>query len=151
MDHRLLKKPQRQAYLFKQNKISRAQFKAFKNSVTKQLRNSRIDYFENLFTNVKNDTKKTWNLINGFLKPINRRKNNSIKSLICNGIEYKANQDIFGKLNHLFASIRQDISNYFKSTGELPQDFQTISNSILFREVSPSHIESIISRMKNKP
>ena len=99
--------------MFKQNKLPIAQYKALKNSVTKQLRNSRNIYFKNLFTRVKNDIKKIWNLINGFLKPNNRIKNNSSKSLICNGIEYKANPDISDKLNHFFASIGRDIYNYF--------------------------------------
>ena len=136
--------------MFKQNKISIAQYKAFKNSVTKQLRNSRNSYFKTLFTSVKNYIKKTWNLINGFLKPNHCRKNNSIKSLISNGIEYRENQDISDKLNNFFASIGRDISDSFQSTDELPQDFQSISNSIIFREVTPSHIESIISNLKNK-
>ena len=94
--------------------------------------------------------KKTWNLINGFLKPNHHRNNNCIKSLICNGIENKENQDISDKLNHFFASIGRDTSKYFQSTGDLPKSSQSISNYILLREVSPSHIESIISNLKNK-
>ena len=37
-----------------------------------------------------------------------------------------------------------------QSTDKLPQNVQSISNSILFREVSPSHIENIISSLKKK-
>ena len=57
----LISKRQRQYYLFKQNKIALAQYKAFRDSVNKHLRNSRNKLFKKLFTSVKNDIKETRN------------------------------------------------------------------------------------------
>ena len=59
------------------------QYNNFKIFVTKKT------HFKNLFIGVKNYVKKTWYIINGYLKPNRRKNNNSIKSLICNDIEYK--------------------------------------------------------------
>ena len=98
------------------------QYKTFKNSVTKQLRNARNTYFKNLFIGVKSDIKKTWHSVNWFFTPNQAKKNNSIKLLICNDIEYKAKQDIFCKLNQFIASTGREISNSFHSTDELPRN-----------------------------
>ena len=71
-------------------------------------------------------------------------------SLMCNDIEYKAEQDTSNKLNQLFVRIGRDISNSIHSTDEMPRNIQSILNSTLFRRVSPKHIESIISKLNDK-
>ena len=46
----------------------------------------------------------------GFSIQISVEKNNSFKSLIFDGIEYKPNQDISEKLNYFFVSKGRDTS-----------------------------------------
>ena len=70
--------------------------------------------------------------------------------VLCNNIDFKAVQDITDKLNNFFASIGRSVSKFFRSADEMTQNIPSITNSILFREVSPCHIERIISSLNTK-
>ena len=65
----LIKKRQNYFKLLRQQKMSRQDFNRFRNFVTDKIRASKKEYFHQLFHEIKSNIKRTWKVINTFLKP----------------------------------------------------------------------------------
>ena len=60
----LIKRRENTFKLFKRNLVTRTECNFIRNQVSSTIRKSKQIYYQNLFTNIKNDIKKTWQLIN---------------------------------------------------------------------------------------
>ena len=59
-----MKKTPAYMQLFKRNLITRIVYNSFRNYLTNKIRKSKKYYYETAFAEVRNDTRKTWEIIN---------------------------------------------------------------------------------------
>ena len=151
-----IKKRQNYFNLFKQGKISKVTYKRFRNYVNGQIRNSKKNYYFNLFEKFKSDTKATWNAINKILRPEGKNKSKSIKKLLFENEIITENIDIANSLNDYFCNIGAEISRKYHTDPEnqannylsyLNDDY---CNSFFFKASTSNDINSIIKSLKNK-
>ena len=152
-----IKKRQNYFNLFKLGKISVDTYNRFRNNVTSQIRNSKKNYYLNLFEKYKSNTKATWHAINNILKPQHKSKAQSIKKLLFNNIELTENIDIANALNSFFCNIGTDISQKYCDNLIHRENYNHLSylkgnycNSFFFKASNPREINSIIKSLKNK-
>ena len=91
--------------LVRQNKMSDQFYSRFRNFVTNQIRQAKINSSAHKFRQFKGDYKSTWTQINSIIRPdrINKRK---IVNKICeNYITYVTKHDISNVLNSYFVNI----------------------------------------------
>ena len=147
---RLIKNRQNYFYQYKNNVITFVQFKRYRNYVTGEIVLSKKKYYSDLLDGVRNDMKKTWNIINGILKPNRNGKNYNIKSILSQGTFFDNDVAISNLFNKHFSSIGSSISNTFPPTNHEILSNVNIHQSIFFRNVSAIEISNIIDRLKNK-
>ena len=63
----LMKRRQNFFNLYKQNLVSKQFYNYYRNMVTKKIRISKQRYYEELFIKLKNNIRKTWNVINSII------------------------------------------------------------------------------------
>ena len=130
--------------LVKQNKISHQFYARFRNFVTNQIRQAKINYFARKFQKIKGYCKSTWKQINSIILPNRINKINIINKISENYIAYV--------LNSLFQNIGKHIS---ESMTAGPYDhYQYLkgncANSLFFVPVSSADVEEIILSRRNK-
>ena len=64
-----IKKRQNNFLLYRRGLMSREEYNRHRNTVTALIRNKRRDYYANKFTELKDNLKGTWKLINSVFKP----------------------------------------------------------------------------------
>ena len=93
--------------------------------------------------------KRTWNIINGLIKPNKNRKIPNIKSLLINNQQIFGSDQICNSLNQHFSTIGSSISNSFSGTYNRAPPSSTLRNSFFFRPCTTNDVDSIIKQMKN--
>ena len=123
------------------------QFNArFRNFVTNQIRQAKINYFARKFQQFKGDCKSTWKQINSIIRPNRINKRNSTDKICENDITYETKHDIANVTNSYFVNIGKRIS---ESMNAGPYDqYQYLKgyydNSLFFALVSSADVEEII-------
>ena len=138
-------------YLSQNQQMSDDEYKIFRNYVTRRIRDSKRTYFESLLQNAKNDMKKTWDIINGMIKPDYNRKNNVIKSFTIGGEIISDDIRISDILNQHFATVGSRISEEFEDIEHFIHSDRTFPNSMFLSPVLTGDILMIIENMRNKP
>ena len=148
---KLINKRSNLLILYHTKKISKHSYSRFRNFVTSKIRNAKKDYYENKFSEFKNDTRKTWNIINNIMR--NKSKAElSIRELIIDGESCCDPLDISNKINDHFCNIGSNIAKSFKSNINDHKKYLPISNpsSFFFTPVIPHDIKSVIQGLKAK-
>ena len=143
-----IKKRQHYYNLLKQNWMTTYSYNRFRNSVTSEIRNAKKTYYDKLFLKVRNDVKKTWNIINKIIRP-DYNKTNFIDSIIFNNEQLKDHSSIANAFNNYFSSIGSNISRSFPDSTDIRVP-SSIQNSFFFRQIFPNEILKIIMSLKNK-
>ena len=141
--------------LFKQNKMSKREYNYFRNLVNCQIRKSKLDYYRRIFSEIKNDLKQTWKVINKVLSTNRSRRNFSIKSLVFNDQLYTDDYQISQVLNEHFTTIAEKIRETLPSPTTANGFTQYLNQStpsipFTFHRVTPADVEEIINSLKNK-
>ena len=121
-------------------------YSRFRNFVTNQIRQAKINYFAPKFQQFKGDCKRTWKQINSIILPNTINKKNIINKICENDITYVTKHDISNVLNSYFVNIGKRIS---ESMNAGPNDhYQYLKgnyiNSLFFSPVSSADVEEII-------
>ena len=97
------------AYLRKPSDKSRVKYTLYKNKLTTLVRNSKKQYFYDLFQKCKGNMKKTWNTINDVL---GNKKQNVIPNEMYSGKDkYSSREQIVQGFNSYFANIGKKLSD----------------------------------------
>ena len=97
------------AYLRKPSDKSRIKYTLYKNKLTTLIRNSKKQYFYDLFQKCKGNMKKTWNNINDVL---GKKKQNVIPNEMYLGSDkYSSRETIVQEFNSYFANIGKKLSD----------------------------------------
>ena len=135
--------------LLKRNRVTPEFYRNFRNYVNKKLTDSKLEFFSRQLNQAKGNMKRTWNIINGLIKPNKNHKMPNIKSLLINNQQIFDSELICNSLNQHFSTIGSTISNSFPGTSSRASITQTPRNSFFFRPCTPNDVDSIIKRMKN--
>lgn len=121
--------------------------------IRKCLRISKRDYYADLFEKHKNDSRKTWRVIN---KVLGKQKSNSNfpDFFIVNGEEIHNSEDIATHFNDFFSQIGHEFANaldytpdgYLKFLHMLPRN----SESLEFTPVTTEQVLQVIDGLKSK-
>jgi len=145
----------RQAYfvLYKQNKLPKVFYNRFRNFVTNQIRNSKIEYYENIFSQYKCNMKSTWKNINRILNPKGSKSNRKdIAGMLVDGDLVTDGTDIANAFNAFFSNVGRKIADSHNSNvnehlrylnGDHPRSFA-------FTPVTASDVNRHILSLKNK-
>ena len=142
----LIKKRQNLFMLQRQNKISTVAYNRFRNLVTSKIRTAKKTYFQNLFNDIKKDTKKTWSIINEIIRPNCNKNASEIKSIIHNDSLIIQPNTIASIFNSYFPFVGKIISDAF-SNGNHFQNFAIQNspvNSFFFSYVNNEDVRNII-------
>ena len=147
-----IKKKQNLSTLLKNRKISPRYFRTFKNHVTDLIKYAKKDYYNNLFNTIKNDTKRTWKIINNIIKPSRKNNSNLIKTILFNNRIYDEPDKIASLFNAHFSTIGKKISESFQNTSNAGQtnNIRSPVNSFSFSYVTPQNVKLAILSLKNK-
>ena len=151
-----IKTRQRNFQFFKRNVISRQTYNSFRNLVNSKIRMAKCNYFTKIFSDVKNDIKKTWKIINSVLGGRFKSDPRQIKSLIFNNCSYDSDAEIADLFNEYFSKIGQRIDESIPRCGtgaSIPtqsSQFTSGPNSFFFSPVSSNNVQKLIMLLKNK-
>ena len=146
----LIKKRQNLYILSKRGVIRKDTFNRYRNYVTSMIRTAKKYYYEKKFADCRTDMKKTWHLINDIIRPGCRREAD-IEVLESDGVKFVNPVEIAQALNSHFSSVGSKIADDFcNETNFLPYLTGNFPNSFLFVPTTPSSIDSIIKKLKNK-
>ena len=147
-----IKKKQNLFNLLKTRKISPRYFNSFKNKVTDLIKYARKDYYKNLFISIKNDTKRTWKIINNIIKPNRKYNSNIIKTILFNNRIYDEPEKIASLFNTHFSTIGKKISDSFQNTshGAQRNNIRSPVNSFSFSFVTSQNVKLAILSLKSK-
>ena len=134
----------------KEGLYDRYSYNTYRNLLTNLIRSAKKLYFNDKFEQCKNDTKKTWNLINSVLKP--GRKKSSIRQLLVNNKTITNPLDIADAFNVHFSSVGNKLKSVLPSTNANYRDYlpQPNPNSFYISPSTPTEVASLIRGLKNK-
>ena len=134
--------------LYKSGLISRQSAVSFRNHLTSEIRKAKSQYFVNKFDQVRNETAKTWRVINNVL---NRNvKKTSIDELLENDVLINEPSQISNCLNEYFVSIGRELSENTQISGSF-SDYLLCprQNSFYLSQVDPTEVKNVIIGLKN--
>ena len=125
----------------------------FRNFVTNQIRQAKINYFAHKFQQFKGDCKSTWKQINSIIRPNRINKKNIINKICENNITYATKHDISNVLNSYFVNNGKRISESMNAGPYYHYQYlkDNYVNSLFFAPVSSADVEEIILSLRNKP
>ena len=137
--------------LYKTGKMQKSTFNRFRNYVTLKIRTAKKVYYEQRFSDCRNDIKKTWNLVNAIVKPGHSRETGSISKIIVDDTVICEPANIAEQLNNSFSSIGRSVAESCPNVGNC-SDWLTgnFPDSFFYQPVSPQEVNSIILSFKNK-
>ena len=126
-------------------------YSRFRNFVTNQIRQAKINYFARKFQQFKGDCKSTWKQINSIIRPNRINQKNIINTICENDITYLTNHDISNVLNSYFVNIGKHTS---ESMNAGPNDhYQYLKgnyvNSLFFAIVSSADVDRKSTRLNS--
>ena len=134
--------------------MTRTEFNFIRNQVATTIRKTKQIYNQNLFTNIINDIKKTWQTINKVLSSKCSSKRD-INEFIFTDQSYNDNYDLTNLSNESSTKLSISIQNSIPRSSELTHYSQYLMRlspvqSFFFSPESPSDVESIIMGLKSK-
>lgn len=132
------------SFLQSKDRDTFAAFKKYRNQLKAELKRAKIEYYERLFTNIRNDPKKIWNEIN------NLRGGHTVWSClnIMTTTGLKTGYDAVCSLNMHFASAIAPDERCDESESPIYSASQ-IANSVSLTPVTPNEIRENIMNIQN--
>ena len=125
------------------------EFKLYRTNLRKSIRNAKRTYFEHIFTQNKNDIKKTWKILNETLSrntKIQIRQEFSINNQLVSDPEVIANS-----CNEYFVSIGRKLAEKIQPAQHFSSYLNVPSETVFnFVPVTEQNISDIIKNLKNK-
>jgi potassium voltage-gated channel Eag-related subfamily H protein 8 len=141
----------------KKTQLSSARYDALKLSLQIQnkilqrtIRAAKLSYYQSCFNNLKDNMKKTWQLIDSLLQR-KKSKSTSPKSLTVNNITYTDKSDIATKFNSYFTKIGENLASEINYEGPLnPIDMlgDYPHSQFNFEAISEDSVNKIIMSLK---
>ena len=139
----LMKTRQNYFVLFKSGRMDRAVYGRYRNYVTGVIRGKRRDYYINRFSDFRHDMRRSWKLINGIIRPGNKR---DIDGVVLRDGNLTVNDPLIvaNKFNEHFCSVGEQISNSFSATSDASSSFLrgSFPNSFFFHPAMPCDVPS---------
>ena len=125
------------------------EFKLYRTNLRKSIRNAKRTYFEHIFTQNKNDIKKTWKILNETLSRNTKkqiRQEFSINNQLVSDPEVIANS-----FNEYFVSIGRKLAEKIQPAQHFSSYLNVPSETVFnFVPVTEQNISDIIKNLKNK-
>jgi len=138
-------------YLSQKNDISKLTYTNYRNKLDKLLKIAKNEYYINKFFEVKNDSKRTWQIVNSLL---NKSKRNNYPDSFHSedGITYTTEKDIANGFNNFFTNIGSNLAGKIPNTDAHFNDYLGQNNlqSIFWTPISTKEIELIVAKFKYK-
>ena len=126
-----------------QNKLN---YKNYKNKLTSIIRYSKYKHYNDIFSSVQGDIKKTWSHINSLLG--NKKRNAFPKNMYLDNMKLSSKEDIADQFNHYFVNIGKKLSKSISSPSHSFQDYFSSQNPDSFFAKSTS-LHEIIQMSSN--
>ena len=129
------------------------QYKHYRNYLNKLKRQAKLSYYQTLCTNLKNNTKKLWEIIN---TTISKSSNKSciLKKLKVGNIMYDSATDIANSLGSYFATVGTKFANAIKppniKVSAYTRKITRNQNSLFLVPTTSTEISSLIGALPNK-
>ena len=138
-------------YKFNKSVENEQKYKKYNNELRTIIRQSEINYFEEMFDHKKNSIKMLWSNLGNILSPDKGHKSNSIDSLLIDGKEVKDDSEIADSLNEYFASAGQNVSNNVPEVSGSYKDYlkNPVSASVFLNPTDIIEVGTQISKMRN--
>ena len=146
----LIKNRENYYKLYKLSRITPDFYKNYRNFVSKKIIESKKAYLSALLGDIRSNMKKTWNFLNGLLKPNAKANKTFIKELLVDGVSIDHNSGICNALNEHFSTVGSRISDSFGNSNYSSPPTNNASNSFFFRPCTANEVHSIIKNFKNK-
>ena len=129
------------------NEIITNAYRLFRNRVTREIKNSKKNYYNSYFETCKNDMKKTWKGIRELIN--SNSKNNKISQLTDNDKIINDPLDIANKFNDFFTNVGPSLENKIPKSYKSPSFFlkDRNLNNFLLNPTTPEEIINIINNM----
>ena len=136
-----------------ENPSSLSQYKDYFMVLKRTKRIAKLNYYQSLCKDFKNNTKKLWDMINNMIKKTNN-KTNILTKLVSNNKEYTSGKDICDVLAKHFSTVGKTYANNIKpSSKDLTYYCNKIpinKNSLYFTPTNTTEINNIINKLENK-
>ena len=121
----------------------------------KKIRLAKRRYYEELFYRIRNNARKTWNVINSIISRKTKSSGVDIKSLVVDGVTLSSDVEIAEAFNSHFSSVGEKIDQSLPLPSNRNEFMNYITgfsptNSFFFSPVLPSEVSNIIHKMENK-
>ena len=133
----------------KLGQITVQMYNAYRNHVTKAIRDSKKTYYSNIFDNSSNDPKKTWSTIKEIL---GHKGSSGVEKLVEDGSEICHAREIAQIFNCYFATVGSKLAEKIPVSNVSPVSFVSANqnSSFFLSPVSPNEISNIIQNLKKK-
>lgn len=131
-------------------------YKIFRNTVTKLIKKTKIDYYKQKFTEAKNNVKEVWNLIKDATNEKKVNKSENIKNIRTDNDKVVTdNREICNNFNNYYAEIghkmAQDIiKNSDVLVNSASHNIEKVMHTIYLYPVTENEIKNCIHSLKNK-
>ena len=145
-----IKKKHRFFSLMKRGRLNKDFYNRYKNMLTYVIRKSKQRYYQNSFTDSKNDPRKMWKTIHNFM---NQDKISSIEGIrLPNNDVVTEPVDVAHALNESFVNCAINLQNLLPDTHGLQQfdNFPSNDNSIFLNPTNCVEVINIINSFENK-
>ena len=128
---------------------SKNEYRAYRATLRKNIREAKRVYFIRKFKNCKNDIRKTWSVINDTLTT--KSKANNYNEFIFDNKKITNPDEIAQRFNDYFINIGQSLSDQIHPEHSYNHYLSNqTSTNIIFHHVNDDHILNIINKLKNK-
>ena len=137
-------------YKAKPTEQNKDNYTIYKNTLTTILRREKKNYFSHQFDSIKNDIKRTWQLINCFWNKNDNRK--QISRISNQGNIIEDNRKIADLFNDYFINVGPKLAHAIPSSNRSFMDFldNHISNSIFFDAVLETDVLDLVKNLASK-
>ena len=125
-------------------------YKYYRNTITKLIKQSKINHYKKFFENNINNSKKIWNGINNIIHNSKDKNNNNI-FLEINNETIENQSEVAGAFNEYFGSIAQNLQNKIPNFGNF-EDYVTgltSPDSFFFKAVTQAEMLKTIKALNH--
>ena len=136
--------------MYKLGTVSYDFFKQYRNQLTQVIRSAKANYYRQIFTNFKTNTRKVWQTINE-LKG-NFHNIDTIKALQYDNKILNDPSDISQAFSNYFAKIAPDLDSNLALSNKNPKDYLTgnYANSMVLPIITAYEMNSVIKSLNDK-
>ena len=132
------------------NQHLKSSYNKFRNSVIRDIKKSKKEYYLTYFDKCKNNMKKTWKGINELIRPSN--KFSTVNQIMHNKTLINESKQIAETFNNFFANVGPEVDKSIPKTPISPLSFlnNRVAKNFLFKPTCNSELMTIILSLKWK-